>query len=291
MKKKLFTALLAGTLIIGLSTAAYAGASIKMFYNGQEVKNNVSPINMNGRIFAPIRALAEAMGAKVSWDKESNQVNIIGNDQSAQIRMLEHALAPKSASDAAISWAQGVQTRNGAWQYAVMTPEMKKQSYEECASLNWVTGVSSPWVKSFLVNEIAKVDENTYRYSVKFTWIDSTNATSETTQFVTVKNIEGTWLVDSIDNLDVKGQITKVTLGNDKKVKSFFVESKTATEATYNQATVLIGSETKIYKGNTNEKMKAEDLKVGTQVEVNFKAGPMIMIYPPQALASVIRVF
>ena len=218
MKKKILTALLAGTLIIGLSTVAYAGASIKMFYNGQEIKADISPINMNGRILAPVRALAEAMGAKVNWDKESNQVNIIGNDQNAQIRMLEHALAPKSTLDAVISWAQGVQTRNGAWQYAVMTPEMKKQSYEECASLNWVTGVSSPWIKDFKVSVLNDTEDNEVLYSVTFTWTDSTNSTSETTQFVTVKNIEGTWLVDSIDNLDDNGQITNITLGDDKKV-------------------------------------------------------------------------
>lgn len=290
MKKKLFTALLAGALIVSLSTAAFAGSSIRMFYNGSEIQSKTAPININGSIFAPVRALAEAMGAEVTWDKDSGQVNITGNDQSAQTAKLERALAPKDSLEAANAWAEAVQTRNGAWQYAVMTPELKKASYDELSSMGWTTGASSPWVKSFAVKEIEKPDEGTYRYAVTFTWTDSTNVTYDSTQYVTVKNAEGSWLVDAIETISVKGEITKVTLGDDKKIKSIFVEGKSA-EAVYDEATVLIGADTKIYQGNTNTEMKPEDLKTGTSVEVYFKEGPMIMIYPPQAEAAVIRVF
>ncbi len=290
MKRKLFTALLAGTLIISLSTIAFAGGSIKMFYNGQEIKTDRSPININGRIFAPVRALAEAMGAKVSWDKDSNQVNITGNDQSMQIARLETALAPKTALDAVNSWAEGVQTRNGAWQYAVMTPDLKKASYDDFVSMYWSTGTSSPWVKSFEVKDQGKQGDTAYRYSVKFTWTDSTNSTSESTQYITVKNLEGTWLVDSIKNLDLKGKITKVGTSGENLIDSIFVEGS-GTEAVYEQGTALLVDGTKIYNGNTSEELGADALKVGTQVEVYYKDGPMIMIYPPQGPAAEIRVF
>ena len=290
MKRKLFTAILAGTLIVSLSTIAFAGGSIKMFYNGQEVKADTNPININSRIYMPVRALAEAMGAKVSWDKESNQVNITGNDQSMQIAHLELALAPKSSLDAVNSWAKAVQGRNGAWQYAVMTPDLKKKSYDDFVSMNWSTGTSSPWVKSFEVTEQGKLDDNDTRYSVKFTWTDSTNATSESTQYVTVKNIDGTWLVDSIKNLDLKGKITKVNTSGENLIDSIFVEGS-KTEAAYEQGTALLVEGTKIFKGNTSTELNADALKVGTEVEVFFKDGPMIMIYPPQAAAAEIRVF
>ena len=291
MKRKLFTALLAGVMVISLTTAAFAGASVKMFYNGREVQSNASPININGRIYAPVRALAEAMGANVSWDKDSSRVQITGNDQSMQIMRLESALAPKDNLDAVNSWAEAVQTRNGAWQYALMTPDLKKANYDDFASMNWSTGVSSPWVKSFEVKELGKPDDNTYRYSVAFTWTDSTNTTSESTQYVTVKNTDGTWLISAIDNLSVKGKITKVNYASAKDVESVFVESDGSTEAMYQQATAIIGADTKIYKGNTNEELKSEDLKIGTKVEVVFSSDPMIMIYPPQAIAKEIRVF
>lgn len=198
MKRKLFAIFIAGVLVIGLASASFAGGSTKLFYNGKEIQTNNSPFNINGRVFAPVRALAEAMGASVSWDKESNQVIITGNDQSAQISNLQRALAPAESLEAANAWAEGVQTRNGAWQYAVMTPELRKASYEDFAAFNWVTGTSSPWVKSFEVKELDRPDQSIVQYSVKFTWTDSTNSTSESTQYITVKNIEGGWFVDTI---------------------------------------------------------------------------------------------
>ncbi len=291
MKRKLFTTLLAGVLVVGLSTAAFAGApAIKMFYNGKEIKSDANPLNLNGRILAPVRALAEAMGATVTWDKESNQINIAGNDQSVQISNLERALAPKTGQEAVESWAEGVRTRNGAWQYAVMTPDLKKASLEDFVSFGWVTGTSSPWVKSFEIKELGKPDDNTYRYSVRFIWTDSTNSTSETTRYIVAKNIDGTWLVNDINNLAVSGEITKINLASSKDIESVFVEGSMK-EAMYEQATAIIGQETKIYKGNTNEELKPEDLKIGSKVEVFFGPDPMIMIYPPQAIAKEIRVF
>ena len=261
-----------------------------MFYNGQEIKADTSPININSRIYMPVRALAEAMGAKVSWDQESSQVNITGNDQGVQISNLERALAPKRALDAADSWAEGVKTRNGAWQYAVMTTDLKERSYDDFVSMNWVTGTSSPWVKSAEVKEQGRLSDNEIRYSVRFTWTDSTNATSESTQYITVKNIEGTWLVDSIKTLDLKGKITKLKVSGESLIDGVFVEGS-GTGAAYEQGMALLVEGTKIYKGNTSEEMDASTLKVGTQVEVYFKDGPMILIYPPQAAAAEIRVF
>lgn len=291
MKRKLFTALLTGVMVISLTTAAFAGASIKMFYNGREIQSNASPININGRVYAPVRALAEAMGANVAWDKDSSQVQITGNDQSMQIMRLESALSPRDNLDAVNSWAEAVQNRNGAWQYALMTPDLKKANYDNFTSMNWCTGVSSPWVKGFEVKELGKMDDKTVRYSVKFTWTDSTNTTSATTQYVTVKNTDGVWLIGAIDNLSVRGKITKVNYASAKDVESVFVESDESTEAMYQQATVIIGAETKIYKGNTNIELKPEDLKLGSSVEAVFGSDPMIMIYPPQAIAKEIRVF
>lgn len=292
MKKKIFAALLAGVLMVGASTAAFAGASaVKMFYNGKEIKTDTGPLNMNGRILAPVRALAEAMGATVTWDKESNQVNITNSDQSVQIANLERALAPETSLEAVNSWAEGIKTRNGAWQYAVMTPDLKKASYDEFEAMGWSTGTSSPWVKSYEIKEVGKTDDSVYRYTVKFTWTDSTDATSENVQYVTVKNIDGTWLVDSIDNLAIKGEITKINAGDNKKINSVFVKGSAAKDGMYEEATALIGEKTKVYQGNTAVELKAEDLKVGSLVEVFFEPGPMILIYPPQAVAKEIRVF
>lgn len=46
---------------------------IDIIVNNKPVKCDVAPINVDGRILAPIRNIAEALGAKVTWDAESKR--------------------------------------------------------------------------------------------------------------------------------------------------------------------------------------------------------------------------
>lgn len=288
-RKKLMAALLAGTIMLSVSTASYAGSAIQMFYNGQELKGDAAPVNINGTIYASVRAVAESMGAEVSWDKDSNQINIVGKDQGRQIAELERALASKDSLGAVKSWAEAVKQRNGAWQYALMTAELKSASLDELASMGWTTGTSSPWVKEFKVKKIAET-EQTVRYGVTFTWTDSIGNLSDSTRFVTVIKLNDVWLLSLIEDLDVKGEITELNQ-EDQFLRSFFVEGKAGSGSTYQLAKVFLSPNTKIYQGYTENELKSDSLKAGTHVEVDFKDGPMLMIYPPQAEAAVIRVF
>src|SRR3712207_3307429 len=72
--------------------------------------------------------------------------------QQRRIMMLEHALAPQTAQDAALAWAKGVKTRNGALQFAVLSTELRNKRATEYANLNWVTGASSPWVSNYKIS-------------------------------------------------------------------------------------------------------------------------------------------
>lgn len=291
MKKRIFAAFIAGAMVVSLTAVAFAGASIRIFYNGEEIRTDVSPVNISGRILAPVRAVAEAMGAKVEWDKDSGQVNITGADQSLQIASLERALAPKNSLEAADSWAEAVKTRNGAWQYAVMAPGLKERSYDDLASMGWSTGTSSPWVKGCEVKELSQAGDGAVRYSVTFTWTDSTNATTETTEFITVKDTGGIWLVDSIGTLSLKGEITEINVRDGGAVESVYIKGAAGTEAAYEEGLAIIGEDTKIYKGYTDTEMKPEEIKRGSEAEAFYGSDPMIMIYPPRALAQEIRVF
>ena len=42
-----------------------------------------------------------------------------------QVQLLQMALEPRSPREAAERWAEGVKTRNGALQYAVLAPELR----------------------------------------------------------------------------------------------------------------------------------------------------------------------
>lgn len=74
--------------------------------------------------------------------------------QERQIFMLESALAPNSPAAAATLWATAIKNRNGALQYMLLCPTLQQKNLKNLQQLNWVTGVSSPQIKSFAVKQL-----------------------------------------------------------------------------------------------------------------------------------------
>lgn len=295
MRKRKIIIIVTIVAILSFASVAFADPVIKLILNGQELKTDVAPIPADGRVMVPFRVISEALGVKIDWDGKTNSVIIDSIELEArkmQIQKLEEAiklLLPKDNLGIVNLWAEGVKIRNGALQYVVMSPELQKEMYDHFVSLGWVTGTSSPWIESYEIMEKYK-SEKIYRYGVEFTYTDSTGAKYTEKQFVTVKDFDGSWLISAIENIDVKGKVTELSFGKDNKLEKIFVEDDAPTMGSYDKANVLIGENTKIYKGYTDEELKPSDLKKGMRVEVDFVDGPMIMIYPPQAEASVIRV-
>lgn len=96
--------------------------------------------------------------------------------------------------------------------------------------------------------------------------------------------------VSSIEKIEAKGELTEITTGKDKKVKSFLVKNQAGERGCYDQANVLIDSKTKIFKGCTDHELQARELSKGAVVEVSFTDEPRMMIYPVSAPAKTIRV-
>lgn len=80
MNKKvlIITCVTAILLLIG-SVIALAGSPIKLMVNGRTIQSDVDPMLVNGRTMVPIRVVAEALGANVTWDEATNTVIIDGN--------------------------------------------------------------------------------------------------------------------------------------------------------------------------------------------------------------------
>lgn len=77
MKRKISVFLcmvLVATLFYTLG--AYADSPIKIIVNGKQLQPDVAPQVIDGRTMVPIRFVAEALGAKVSWDENNNAVVI-----------------------------------------------------------------------------------------------------------------------------------------------------------------------------------------------------------------------
>ena len=66
MKLKLIAVTAALIAAAGISVSAQT--PIKIEVNGNEVEFDTPPVVVNDRTMIPIRAVAEAMGLKVSWD-------------------------------------------------------------------------------------------------------------------------------------------------------------------------------------------------------------------------------
>lgn len=65
--------ILLGTLIV----SAQNPSPVKILFNGEELAADVAPIIINGRVLAPVRAIAEKFGAEVRWDPETCTVHIV----------------------------------------------------------------------------------------------------------------------------------------------------------------------------------------------------------------------
>ena len=84
MTKKTVCALLAATVLASGTACSFATAGqktesktkgISVIYNGEEIEFDVEPINENGTVLVPMRAIFEAFGTKVKWDGDTKTVS------------------------------------------------------------------------------------------------------------------------------------------------------------------------------------------------------------------------
>lgn len=119
-----------------------------------------------------------------------------------RIELLETALAPKTAESAAYAWAEAIKTRNGAWQYALMSEELRQQYLEQFEDSNWVTGFSSPWVEKYQVTPESDNEQGNVMFKVKFDWYTSAGYAYSNTGTLTASKFDnGTekWLITYLD--------------------------------------------------------------------------------------------
>ena len=75
--RRLFSAII--VVLVGLTTIgspSYAADSIKIFLYNKQIKTDAAPIIKNQSTLVPLRAVAEALQADVSWDPQKNTVTI-----------------------------------------------------------------------------------------------------------------------------------------------------------------------------------------------------------------------
>ena len=74
--KKVLSLIISAMLLVGsFSTiGVYASPQITVTLNGTYINFDVQPTEINGRVLVPVRAIFEALGAKVDWNESKNEV-------------------------------------------------------------------------------------------------------------------------------------------------------------------------------------------------------------------------
>ena len=67
-------------MLLSLPLATFAsGQALKLIINGQDITADAQPVIIGGRTLVPARALAEKLGATVSWDAANQTVVVTSN--------------------------------------------------------------------------------------------------------------------------------------------------------------------------------------------------------------------
>lgn len=129
-------------------------------------------------MMAPLREVAESLGATVKWNGDQNAVEVETQQTDSlrqQVRMLESALAAKTPQDAVELWAKAVQTRNGALEYGILSPRLKELKRASFEAANWVTGISSPWLERYMIHPGKVNADGSQTFEVQFDYRTSTD--------------------------------------------------------------------------------------------------------------------
>lgn len=151
-------------LALGAATLVSAGGiqQVRLLLNGREILKPGESYIVDDKTVAPVRAIAEALGAKVDWDESTQTVRIKKDEASLERRMLllEKALMLGTAKETVETWARGIETRNGALQFVTLSPMLKAAYEPGFESSGWVTGTSSPWVVKYTISDLKEIPDS-----------------------------------------------------------------------------------------------------------------------------------
>jgi len=93
--KKLISIIMAIAISVSLlaNNIAFADNNIKVTLNGNQIQFDEPPTIRNDRTLVPIRAIFEAMGMMVSWDKVTKKILALGDDWAISMQIDSKTIA------------------------------------------------------------------------------------------------------------------------------------------------------------------------------------------------------
>lgn len=201
--------------VTAVTGTALAAPKLSLYLNQQVVNN--SDLNVkaeNGTLMVPLKKVVEMVNGKVTYSHgrvditvpNKNEANNPNQNLERQLRSLENALLPQNAAEAAQLWIRGVQNRNGAMQFAVMSPELRSKTRSTFDENYWVTGGSSPHMAEVDKLTNKAIDKSTVEVSFDYplkasNWSGSGKAVLTVKQMNNEQGFEG-WLITRIQLQD-----------------------------------------------------------------------------------------
>jgi hypothetical protein len=132
-----------------------------------------------------------ALGPAISWLHGTEESNSKDAELSLrrQLEMLQLGIRRQTPDEVVKTWASGVMTRNGALQFAVLSPYLQEQTRADFEAVNWLPPPSSPWVEGFAVIVKDEYPDGSFAYTVEFTYTDSTGFHSRARAAVVVASL------------------------------------------------------------------------------------------------------
>lgn len=146
---------------------------------------NVVGYFLNCKYISVVTAVAQADKYEVRNDLLLQAMDYVG------------ACTPEAAIQV---WVTGMEGRNGAMQYSVMSPDLKKEYLSHLEQYNpyWVTGMSSPWIVSYEITSKTQTGDTQYVFKLSFPTASSAGPARNLNAEVTVDRQDDFWRITKI---------------------------------------------------------------------------------------------
>lgn len=179
--------------------ALVAGGQIRegedSYFTSQKAaqKLGVAATVKNGVTFVPSEYFSVVLGEDVSYYDQTVRMYGKSKNSNPFYSLIPGHTDALSAEECVKAYALALKLRNGAEQYALLSKSLRygmRASFEE---LSWVTGTSSPWIRSYTVEKISETD-----FQLTLYWQTSAGPAGSDDYRVTAAETGGTFRITSI---------------------------------------------------------------------------------------------
>ncbi|HIW34832.1 MAG TPA: hypothetical protein IAA29_18815 [Candidatus Paenibacillus intestinavium] len=193
MKKKSKILIASCAVFLMMSGAVLAKSpDVRIFINNIEFDGSALKLNVvKGTSMVSLRSIVDQFNGEVTYKDKSIFITTPESSNVAmQVNSLENALIAATPEDAVQTWIKGVQSRSGAMQYAVLSPELRQQTKQQFEDHFWVTGGSSPRMGKVEKLQSKEVTADKIEISFEYPLITMTETIDTGNATITVERID-----------------------------------------------------------------------------------------------------